>query len=434
MGHGADLIRGPIAAGRRGHGEQNFYLDRRGPHLQPETPARPGDENVRVVVRGDGTVVGRVQLEDGTAPGRFAVELERGAQTAFTAPDGAFALSAPAGTRDLTVTGPAFATTRRPDVEVREGARSDVGVIRVARGRSITGRVFGAGGAPVAGALVVAGMQLSGGGRQLYIPSESRGAQETTSDDEGHYTLAGFAPGPLVVVADREGEGRSATIPVPRGAASAQVDLVLRATGSLEGRITRDGRPFPDTVVIVSPQLGLSNFFVTSGPDGRYALDALAPGPQILIGFLNRHKDMTMRGVTIEAGRRAQADLAVRTGTLALRARVQAVEDGSPIPPAQVVLLVAAGALEVRDGDTLASLRDRPPPETPTTMYRRAGRGGALEVDGLPPGSYTACVAVGPGGIEMEAAPLRCARHELAASGEVVLSVPRGWAEAVAKR
>jgi hypothetical protein len=91
--------------------------------------------------------------------------------------------------------------------------------------------------------------------------------------------LSGFAPGPLVVVAEGAGQGRSDTVPIPPQQTSAEVDLVLRPTGALEGRITRDGRPFPDTVVIATRQLLSANFFVMSGPDGRFALDTLAPGP-----------------------------------------------------------------------------------------------------------------------------------------------------------
>jgi hypothetical protein len=95
---------------------------------------------------------------------------------------------------------------------------------------------------------------------------------------------------------------------------SAQVDLVLRPTGALEGKVTRDGRPFPDTVVIATRQWGTTNFFVMTGPDGRFALDTLAPGPQLLYAFVNRSKDVLVRTVTVDAGGRLHADLDVRTG------------------------------------------------------------------------------------------------------------------------
>src|SRR6185312_15205277 len=108
-------------------------------------------------------------------------------------------------------------------------------------------------------------------------------------------------------VAGKPGAGRSASIRLPASPASATVDLVLAPTTSLQCLITRAGRPLPDTVVIANPIGAIaSNFFVTTGPDGTFALDALAPGAYIVYPMLggggNRPKDIYVRKVDVGLG------------------------------------------------------------------------------------------------------------------------------------
>jgi RNA polymerase sigma factor (sigma-70 family) len=384
--------------------------------LQPSSEASPGDAEVRVTVRGDGQVKGRVLLEDGQPAPAFSLSLGPVSPVPFTGTGGAFLLSAPAGRHRLVITGPTFATRELEDVTVEEGEARELGTVVVKRGRSITGRVLAEDGAPVAQAQVVAGQFLSGGGTQLYIATESGGAQETTSDDDGHFVLSGFEPGPLVVVAERAGRGRSDTVPIPPQQASAQLDLMLRPTGSLDGRVTRDGRPFPDTVVIATRQLGTANFFVMSGPDGRFALDTLAPGPQLLQAFVNRRKDLLLRAVAIEPGQRAHADLEVRTGALALTVEVRG-PDGQPVA---ADASVATPPVAVRDGEPLQSVLARLAPTQPTLLFQA---GAPHTFEELPPGRYGICAAVrrrkGRAG-----AVVFCTERDLTASATAVVTVP----------
>jgi protocatechuate 3,4-dioxygenase beta subunit len=377
--------------------------------LQPSVEASSGDAEVRVVVRGDGQVKGRVVLEGKPVDG-FSVSLGPVNPVPFTG--GTFVLAAPAGAHTLTITGPAFATRELEDVSVVEGEVRDLGTITVQRGRSITGRVLGPDGAPVAQAQVVAGQFLSGGGSQLFIPTESGEAQETTSDEDGRFVLSGFPPGPLVVVAERAGQGRSDSVPIPPQQSSAELDLVLRPTGALEGRVTRDGRPFADTVVIVTRQLRTANFFVMTGPDGRFALDALAPGPQLVYAFVNRHKDMVIRAVTVEAGQRAHADLDVRTGDAAI-----AVSARGPDGPVAAQAFVVTPPVAVRNGEPLESVMARLAPTEPTTSFQSRA---PHTFQGLAPGRYSICAAAG----KPDEARLYCTEREVSGRVEVEVAVP----------
>jgi RNA polymerase sigma factor (sigma-70 family) len=379
---------------------------------QPATVARAGARGVKVVVLGDGVVAGEVVRKDGTRAAAFTVTAGDG-EDALPFTGGVFALPLPAGQQTLTIAGPSFLTTQVEKVQVGEGARTDLGRVVVEGGRTIQGRVVGPDGAPVPQAQVVAGRHLSGGGARLMIPTESLAFQETTSDDDGRFTLAGLHEQSLVLEAEREDVGRSVTVPIPAGTARVEVELRLAATGTLEGRATRDGAPFADTVVIATPQLGRANFFVVTGADGRYAFDRLAPGPYQLMVFLGRRKDMLMRPIEVTAGRRIEADLEVRTGPATLAVRVA--------PEAQVVLISGAPAFP---GDaTFEALLDQLRPREPTTIYRREARAGVASFEGLAPGVYTACAGVvapdaprGAGG-----APIRCATREVPSDGDLAL-------------
>jgi hypothetical protein len=374
------------------------------------------------VLLGDGTATGEVVLPDGTHPAAFSVDAAGDDGDAVPGAAGRFALTLPAGEHTLTIAGPTFLTTHLERVKVGAGARTDVGKVVVQAGRSVSGRVLGPDGAPVPGAQVVAGRGLSGGGARLMIPTESIAFQETVSGEDGRFTLAGLHEQALVVMAEREDVGRSPSIPLPPGL-RAEVELRLAPTGTLAGRATRDGLPFADTVVIATPQLGRSNFFVVSGPDGRYAFDRLSPGAYQLVVFLGRSKDMLMRPVEVTAGHRTEADLEVTTGPATLGVRVDAGGGG-----ARVMLI--SGSHQVPPGATAETMLDLLRPREPTTMYMREAKGAAPALfEGLTPGPYTACTAVVPPGRHDPGAgpgggPLRCVTRDVAGSTELALDAP----------
>ena len=387
--------------------------------LQPEVRAKTGQSDVRVLVRGDGTVSGRALFADGTAPPSFTVRIGPARSAPFIGGDGTFSLNAPAGNHELVIQGAAFVSSKRP-VAVEEGLEPGLGTVTLQRGRSLSGRVLAPDGSPVAGATVAAGWGLTGSGSAVYIPNESVGAQETTTDQEGRYSFGGFDDRSLVVVAGRDGVGRSDAIGVPGGVGGANVDLTLERTGSLEGRVTRDGQPFADTVVIASPRLERMNYFVTTGPDGHYALDTLPPGVFRLVVFLNRQKDQMFRTVEVASGNRARADFDVRTGSHALTVKVEseAGEGRDAPPPARVV--VTSGVLSFIEGDTFETLRERHAAQASDTgtLYVREARLGSATIESMLAGPYTVCAGAS------RDARVRCATKEVNGRSSLTLRVP----------
>jgi RNA polymerase sigma-70 factor (ECF subfamily) len=399
--------------------------------LHPGTLARVGDKDIKVAAPEDGIITGRVLFEDGAAPLTFSIEVGPVSSAPFAGGSGQFSLSIPAGSHDLLVSGPAFVGVRIPDVTVEESRPKDLGTIRVKRGRSIAGRVLELDGTPVPDAEVAAGILISGGGTKMNIPGEGYGVQETTSGGDGRFSLAGFGESPLSVVAQKEGKGRSATIAIPRGPNSAEVDLVLQPTGALAGTVTRSGSALPETVVVARPRATQGNFFVVTGPDGRYALDTLTPGAYVMIAIVGKTGSRHLRQVEIEAGKRAQCDIDVPEGPIALSVRVE-TDEHTPVPVAQIAL--ASGAVE---GENMEVVTDRVYQSSgPAALYQRRKATGPVTFELLPAGLYTACAAPLPvdaskpvtlGPEITEILPVRCVTQSVARTQEVVIVVPKPW-------
>lgn len=366
--------------------------------LAPGTVVSVGDANVELTVPDDGSVEGRVLYDDGSAPPAFTVAIGATSPVAFASEDGAFSMAAPGGKHNLVVTGPTFARAI-VEAEISGSGPTDVGTITVKKGRSVSGRVLDASGAPVAGAQVAAGMLLSGDGTKLYIEDESINARSTETDADGRYVLTGFGPGRITMVAGRAGVGRSQSLTLPPGNASAEVDLVLQPTGSLEGTVTRDGQPVAETIIIANP-IGAtaSNFFVATGADGSYALDALTAGEYQVYPMIGgggaKPKDMFIRPARVVAGERSRLDIAITTGNAALEISVT-TEDGAPVQAAQVFLvglgLDDATLAGLRDGSWLGWAQGKGAEEAPIPLYLRMALGAPARVEGLVPGPHTVC-------------------------------------------
>jgi RNA polymerase sigma factor (sigma-70 family) len=391
---------------------------------------KPNAAAIKIVVPADGRVIGKVQLAGGKPPVAFTVTLGGTKPLPFASKDGAFALPAAAGTYPLTISGLGFVATTK-DATINEGKDTDLGTITVNPGRSISGRVLDEHGAPVAKATVAAGALLTGGGAELYIKDESIMAKDTETDENGRYVLDGFPPAALTVVAGKADAGRSASVRVPASPDSAMLDLVLAGTTGMEGKVTREGKPLADAVVIANPIGAVaSNFFVVTGPDGTFALDALAPGAYIVYPMLGggggRPKDMYTKKVEVVMGAKAKADIDATPGGVTLTVSAK-TDKGAAIPMAQLIAIQAA-----IDPQTIDELRDgthMPFGDQVVPIYLRGINEGASTIEGMRAGVHTICVMLGDPRMDMSAIKFKCTQAKLSAAAKqtAAIVVPAAW-------
>ena len=399
--------------------------------LSPGVVTKPSATPIKIVVPADGHAVGKVQLADGKPAAAFTITLGNTNPLAFTPKDGAFLVTGAAGTYPLTVTGPGFVTTAK-EVTIQEGKDTNLGTITVNPGRSISGRVIDEHGAPVAKATVAAGALLTGGGAELYIQDESIAAKDTETDANGRFVLDGFPPTSLTVIAGKANAGRSASIQLPASPDSATLDLVLAPTSGLEGKVTRNGQPLADTVIIANPIGAVaSNFFVTTGPDGTFTLDALAPGAYVVYPMLggggNRPKDMYARRADVALGKKTKVEIDASPGpiTLAISAKT---DKGAPLEMAQLIAIQAAinpqTPEELRDG-TRMPFGDQIIP-----IYIRGIQDGAATIEGMRPGVHTLCALIGdprmPASLKFKCTPVKLTA---APKQNASVTVPAAWVD-----
>lgn len=415
-----------LRAGRLGASESSMQLAK---PVEVVVGAKPGDK-VQLVLVDDGTIIGKVALPDGTAPAAFTVSISGTYPTPFATPDGSFTLPAAAGTHTIVVDGRRFLAAKAKQVTVEPGNPTDVGTISVQPGRSISGRVLDQNRVPVAGAKVAAGTLLTGGGAELYIPSESINDKETTTDDNGRFTLEGFSPASQVVVAGKD-TMRSASIRLPASPDSANVDLILAKTTGLEGTITRDGKPLADTIVIANP-IGAtsSNFFVQTGPDGTFALDAIAPGPYVVYPMIGgggpKPKDMFVQRVEVLANTRARVTIDASAGPTTVTISVK-TDAGNVAPMAMVVLV--SGTIDPKSGDQMRDIDQVAFTDKPIPIYMRAAIAGPAEIQGARIGPHTACAMPPP---QDPSSNIKCVPIKItgAAKQAVEIVIPAAWYEA----
>jgi protocatechuate 3,4-dioxygenase beta subunit len=396
--------------------------------LAAVTLAKPNGPKLKIIVPGDGQVTGKVAFADGKVPASFTVALGNTDPRPFATKDGTFTVPAVAGTHTLVVDGRGFLASKAKEVTIVEGKTADAGTIVVTPGRSISGRVLDSAGMPVAKATVAAGKLLSGGGAELYIENESVGAKSTETDADGRFSIDGFPPYAITIIAGKADLGRSPSLRLPASPDSANLDLVLQKTTGLEGTVTRDGKPLGDTVIIANPYgASSSNFFVTTGPDGTFALDALAPGAYVVYPMIggggNRPKDMYIIKVTLTLGVRTKVTIDASPGPVTVAINVKTT-GGTKVPMAQLFMLQATinpdSVSALRGIDQLDVFGDKPIP-----MHMRAAMGGTGEVTGVRPGQYTVCAipVFGPPPDDPDAMSIKCTAAKIGAGPKATIDI-----------
>lgn len=267
------------------------------------TPAAPATPlaSVQGAALADATVSGRVTLAGvGVTSGTVQLWTLDGSlvRTVAIAADGTFSVAGVLPGQYLPQAVPAtdsswLATfsgneTRRPDgTPVTVAAASTTSVtIAVKQGATVTGRVVGASGSPVAGA------QVEG------FNTTRAGWASAVTDADGRYVLRRLSTGRVQVVAGKGASSGTTTVQAVRGDSVAARTITVRntATGKVTGRVTRtNGTPLSVRVSLLDRSKDVVAE-VRSTSTGRFSFPRLEPGTyRVVVNGSNVAKAVTVR-------------------------------------------------------------------------------------------------------------------------------------------
>ncbi len=336
------------------------------------TPVVIGEDHARLVLSQAARLKGRLEIDGGGPPRDATVTVN--STTVPTAPDGSFVIEDDVlpGKQPLVATGPEFAR-HRVEIVLTAGRLTDVGTIHVPRGRQLTGKVVDTDQHPVEGAVVTlrtsTGAELAVGGR--------RGITDAT----GRFTLGGVDDR-VQIIADHPTKGRSSLIEVTDEAPV----LVLRALGTIRGRVTRGGQPVAGVEVYAIGRQD-NDAVSTTNEDGGYVLDRVLAG-EVTVA-LRSAADPQFGGVTVRS--------TVEVGGGATKI----LDIAMPVEGATVRVSVHARPGAVVD-DAFIALRKpgQSPASLPSLLVAKAN---GMWLPSVP---YVSFENVEPGAYELCAAPL----------------------------
>ncbi|MDQ3370973.1 MAG: carboxypeptidase-like regulatory domain-containing protein, partial [Myxococcota bacterium] len=382
---------------------------RRGPGVGDGQTAKTGDTNVRIVLPPEGGVKGKVALADGSSPSVFSVAVGMTSQVGNA--DGTFVLDGlPPQPYELAVRGPSF-QTRAVTITVESGKTADAGTITVEKGRSIGGHVV-ADGRPVPGAKVFAGRLIFGNGTSSSAQFGPMGAgtKSDTTDASGAFSIAGFGPGDVTVVAEHESIGRSRGIRLPTLLpGQTELTLALEKFGALTGVLRQGGKPAEGVFVTCqSTTTPGAIYSVASGPDGSYRFDRLAPDiykASATLGMPMTGMKFYSKQIEVPPGKEVTIDLSVEPGSVTLD--VTAVASNGKVGVASVYL--ASGVITARSMNELGLKMAAAGPGASQWVIVR--RGEPARFADVAPGTYSACVVPYPAEVQGMAAMGYAERH-----------------------
>ncbi len=208
----------------------------------------------------------------------------------FHAEDGSFVLEdVAAGRWTVEAFAPGYQAGSASAVAVGEGEAAEGVEVRLSKGGVIAGKVLESrGGRPILDATVRA--ELSGGEPRMGMirMGGEGGDNETATDAEGRYEIAGLAPGTWTVTASHP-DWSEATTSVELKEAPATADIRLGKGGSVGGTVLAGGRPVAGAQVSLSAagdsgmrpgagMMGGGEQSALSDEGGRFRFERLNPG------------------------------------------------------------------------------------------------------------------------------------------------------------
>lgn len=256
---------------------------------------------------------------------------------------------------------PGHATSTLTEVEIPPQTAGDIPDIVLPPEAQIKGRIADVEGRPIAGA------KVSG------VVAEAHSG-EAISDDEGAFTLSGFAAGASVVLS-ASAAGYSEANKVVR-APEGDVVVVLQRHGALRGRVEDAGTLAPIQAFQIRMGLG-SRWRSFRTPDGTFEWEDLPPGRWNFVAQVPGYQSAELAEIEIRAGEATEGVVFSVTKGAELAGRVVDAATGVGLPDATVNFHVAS---DVKS----AAWRFHSDPSA-----QRTDAEGNFKFDGLPPGKVT---------------------------------------------
>ncbi len=265
--------------------------------------AMPGDTAVDFTLEKTGSVVGRVLLQGGAVPAAFRVQAFPEAKEkqerpgfrivignrpdedqVFTDPSGNFRLDGvEPGVVTISATADGKAPTRKSGLKVVSDQVVDVGTITLEDGRALRGRVVAAkDDAPLPGATV------SVSPPQGFMMSSGRNttAGLAISGLDGRFEIVGLEPRTYAVDASQpDYSPNSGRVEIGADADTDDFVIKLSRGGAITG-LVRDGQKQIQAnvqVLLTKVPMGGGPQTASTGPDGRYSFEKIAPGEYMVI-------------------------------------------------------------------------------------------------------------------------------------------------------
>lgn len=292
----------------------------------PAVQVTTGNRHVRLVVPDQAGITGRVVL-DGKPVAYYGFSINEDPADTYDRPtpvrdpDGRFIQRDVApGTFAVIIVGPGFARRVVAAVHVVSGRVTDVGDIVVTRGDSVRGRVVDERGAGIANATV----RLTSSSYSMVrtgLGAIMQGDLSATTDARGHYEVVGLQ-------GSTEGRRIEAVHPTlgmsgyrVLAAGETEVELVIAATGSIDGTLVRPRR---NTTHIVASRIEDrdAQYHAEAAPSGTFQFPQLPPG-EYNVRVLGRNAPPAIHA-TVTAGAPTVVTLEFPANPVELRVHVVA--------------------------------------------------------------------------------------------------------------
>jgi len=265
--------------------------------------ATPGDTAVDFTLEKTGSIIGRVQLAGGTVPAAFRVqafpEAKEGQERPgfrvviggrpddeqiFTDPSGNFRLdNVEPGSVTISAKADGKAPGKKTGIKVASDQVTDVGTVVLEDGRTLRGRVVAAkDDAPVPGATVT--LQPPQGMMMMVGRDTVSGMAISTLD--GRFEISGLEARTYAIdVGQPDYSPNSGRVEIAPDADTDDFVVKLSRGGTITG-LVRDAQKQPVTnagVLLTKVPMGGGPQTVTTGSDGRYTFEKIAPGQYMVM-------------------------------------------------------------------------------------------------------------------------------------------------------